>query len=78
MSEQHPPASGDDFLRHRRLLEAFAVAMHSLTCGDWGAAGFETQESFRAAANAALDRLHEEGHDLLGLLPKRARGEMPS
>lgn len=63
--------------RTRTLVEAFAVAMHSLTCGDWGAAGHETKESFRAAAFAALVSLHGEGHDLLYLLSPAARGEMP-
>lgn len=63
--------------RERRLIEAFAVAMHALTCGDWGAAGFETAESFRSAAASAVLVLNAEGHDLLDLLPKSARGEMP-
>lgn len=61
----------------RALQEAFAVAMHALTCGSWEAAGFETQERFRAAAAAALMELKRQGLDLLDLLPLAARGQMP-
>lgn len=62
--------------RERKLIEHFAVAMHALTSGDWGAAGFDTKQRFRVAAGFAVASLNNDGLDLLDILPKGARGRV--
>lgn len=75
MSESLIEYRPDEFdEREKRLVEHFAAAMHALTSGDWGAAGFETKQEFRVAAAFAVVSLNKSGFDLLDILPRGARG----
>lgn len=62
--------------RERRLVEHFAIAMHAMTSGDWGAAGHDTKQRFRLAAAFAVTSLSFDGLDLLDILPKGAQGRV--
>lgn len=62
--------------RERRLVEHFAIAMHAMTSGDWGAAGHDTKQRFRVAAAFAVASLNKDGLDLLDILPKGAQGRV--
>ena len=74
------PAASVDWIgpdeREERLIEQFARDMHSRTSGDWGAAGWITQQAFRSAAVSAVRELNKAGFDLLDILPKGAQGRV--